>query len=68
VPHAWLLLVPAALALLVAIGLQQGGYWLLAGAGDPTSQAGPADPEAGTGAEAGSGERQPPRADADLRI
>jgi hypothetical protein len=61
VPHAWLLLVPAALGLLVAVGLQQGGYWLLAGAGGPAGQA------ESTAAEAGPGERESPRADADLR-
>jgi hypothetical protein len=49
VPHAWLLLAPAALALLVAIGLQQAGFWLLAGTGEPSGESGAGGDE--TGAE-----------------
>jgi len=49
VPHAWLLLVPAALALLVALGLGQGGFWLLAGTGEPSGEPEPSGDE--TGAE-----------------
>lgn len=49
VPHAWLLLAPAALALLVALGLQQAGFWLLAGTGEPSGEPGASGDE--TGAE-----------------
>jgi hypothetical protein len=38
VPHAWLLLAPAALALLVALGSQQASFWLLAGTGEPSGE------------------------------
>jgi hypothetical protein len=64
VPHAWLLLVPAALALLVALGLGQGGFWLLAGTGAPSGEPGASEGETGASEDETGAEPEPePRGD-----